>query len=296
MAKFSLSAEGGLKGAFVNGVLILRQAEPQRLLQTVCAENIPVFISYLSARKWRIARAKITDVAQRCFKVKITPQRVTMPVMLHPGQAVGISFKYGFEPAVGGARFVFGAEVATVEQSFYGEPVEPSADLSCLGSVSLAMPEEIEVIQRRSYQRVRPPEKMNVAVNVWSRNFLDGGRGTPAAEVSQSWTGKLVDISAAGLAVAISLSQGPALEAGQFVNMKFVPLPTETPLAFSAYVKSVSQTADGSSVCLGLATVGLEASPEGRLILQRLCNVVEQYSKMNTEFRIQNPEPRIQNN
>jgi hypothetical protein len=29
--------------------------------------------------------------------------------------------------------------------------------------------------------------------------------------------------------------------------------------------------------------VGLEASPEGRLILQRLCNIVEQYSKMNSE-------------
>jgi hypothetical protein len=213
-------------------------------------------------------------------------------VCLQPGQTVGISFKYGFESAVSGARFVFGAEVAAVE-SIVGGP-------ACLGSVSLSMPDEIEVIQRRSFERVRPPEKMNVAVNVWSRNFLGGGGGTPTAEVSQSWTGKLVDISAAGLAVAVSLSQGPALEAGQFVNLKFVPLPTETPLAFNAYVKSVSQTADGSSVCLGLATVGLEASPEGRLILQRLCNIVEQYSKINTEPATSAAggadKPRIQNN
>jgi hypothetical protein len=264
-----------LKGVFVNGVLILRQTEPQRLLQAVCDENIPIFVSYLSARKWQIARAKITDVAQRCFKVKITPQRVTMPVMLQPGQTVGISFKYGFESAVSGARFVFGAEVVAVESADIGQ--------ACLGSVSLSMPAEVEVIQRRSFDRIMTPEKMDVAVSVWSRNFLGGGGETPAVEVSQSWTGRLVDISAGGLAVAISLSQGPVLETGQFVSLKFAPLPTETPLAFNAYIKSVSQTAAGDSVCVGLEMVGLEASAEGRLILQRLCNVVEQYSKMNSE-------------
>ena len=266
----------------MNGVLILRQTEPQRLLQAVCDENIPIFVSYLSARKWQIARAKITDVAQRCFKVKITPQRVTMPVMLQPEQTVGISFKYGFESAVSGARFVFGAEVAAVGST--GSPqVEPAAGM---GSVSLSMPEEVDVIQRRNFERIMTPEKMDVAVSVWSRNFLEGGRGTPAAEVSQSWTGRLVDISAGGLAVAISLSQGPVLETGQFVNLKFVPLPNETPLAFNAYIKSVSQTAAGDSVCVGLEMVGLEASAEGRLVLQRLCNVVEQYSKMNSEAAV----------
>jgi c-di-GMP-binding flagellar brake protein YcgR len=263
----------------VDGILILRQTEPQRLLQTVYNENIPMFISYLSARKWQIARAKITDVSEKCFKVKITPQKVTTPVMLHPGQTVGISFKYGFEQGYG--RFVFGAEVAAVEQA---------SDLSCLGSVSLAMPEEIEVIQRRSYQRIMTPEKLNISVSIWSRSFLGGGRGMPAAEVSQSWTGKLVDISAGGLAVAISMSQGPLLEEGQFVSLKLTPLPNQTPLAFNVYVKSVSQTAAGDNVCVGMEMVGLEASSEGRLVLQRLCNVVEQYSKMNTESRIQKPK------
>jgi hypothetical protein len=281
-----------LKGRIVNSVLILRQTEPQRLLRVVCDENIPIYISYLSARKWQIARAKIIDVSEMAFEVKITPQRLTRQVCLQPGQTVGVSFKYSFEQGYG--RFVFGTTVAAVGST--GSPqVEPVAGM---GSVSLSMPGEIEVIQRRSFERVRPPEGKNIEVSIWSRNFLQGGRGVASAEVSQSWTGKLVDISAAGLAVAVSLSQGPALEAGQFVNLKFTPFPNETPLAFSAYVKSVSQTADGSSVCLGLATVGLEASSEGRLVLQRLCNVVEQYEKINKagNNRIQNQESRIQNN
>ena len=63
----------------------------------------------------------------------------------------------------------------------------------------------------------------------------------------------------------MSLSDGPAFEKGQFVNLKFTPLPNETALAFNAYVKSVLTTADGKAVCIGMEMVGLEASSEGRL-------------------------------
>ena len=276
--KSDLSAESGLKGCIVKGVLILRQTEPQRLLRVVCEDKIPIYISHLSGQRWHIARAVVVGITEKYFDVEIGPQRLSWQVCLQQGQSVGITFKYSFDGGYG--RFVLGTTVAEVRQR---------EDYS--GALTLMMPDEIDVIQRRSFERVRPPEGVNIDVNVWSRNFLRvGGQSGPPrrVEVSQSWTGRLVDISAGGMAVAISHSQGPAFEAGQFVRLKFIPIPGETPLAFSAYVKTVSQTADGGSLCLGLATVGLEASSEGRLVLQRLCNVVEQYSQMNSKSRIQN--------
>jgi hypothetical protein len=58
-------------------------------------------------------------------------------------------------------------------------------------------------------------------------------------------------------------------------------MPYETPLMFNARVRNILPTADGKSICIGLQMVGLEASPEGRLILQRLCNIVDRYYQMN---------------
>jgi hypothetical protein len=259
-----------LKGRKVNGVLILRKTEPQRLLQALIDENIPIFISYLSDRRWQIARAVVTGISDKNYKVRITPQSTAKPVKLQPSLSVGIAFQYGLEQGYG--RFFFETTV---------ESVEIAADTGLLNSVSLAIPQEIEMIQRRSFIRVKVPKGLDVPVNIRMQDFFTSSDGQHSAQVSQSWTGQLIDISAGGLAVAVNLSEGPALEKGHFVHLKFTPLPNETALVFNAYVKSVSPSADDKAVCIGMEMVGLEASSEGRLILQRLCNTVEQYSKHN---------------
>jgi hypothetical protein len=58
-------------------------------------------------------------------------------------------------------------------------------------------------------------------------------------------------------------------------------MPYETPLMFNAQIRNILPTADNKSICLGLQNVGLEASTEGHQVLQRLCNVVEQYYQLN---------------
>ena len=154
----------------MNGVLILRKTEPQRLLQVLIDENIPIFISYLSDRKWQIARSIITGLTEKHFKVKITPQRAAKPVNLQPSLSVGITFQYGLEQGYG--RFVFETTVESVEQA---------GDTGFLNSVCLAMPEEIEMIQRRSFMRVKVPKALVVQVFIRIQNFLTGvdGQHTP---------------------------------------------------------------------------------------------------------------------
>lgn len=254
----------------MNEIIMLREPESQRVLQEVYEHRVPVVVSYLSGGRWRVGRALLTEITDKGFSIKFSPQKRAEPVDVKAGQSVGISFKYGCSHD--NDRFVFNTTVTGLEQ-----PV----DSTCVGTIKLSIPEEIEFVQRRSYVRVRVPESVSVDVNIWRRNSVAVPGGIPSANVCQAWQGKLVDISADGLQVAVDFLQGPDLEVEQFVGLSFAPLPDETTLAFNAYVRSITPAASGKSLCIGLEMVGLEASSEGRLILQRLCNVVGQYDRMN---------------
>ena len=105
-----------------------------------------------------------------------------------------------------------------------------------------------------------------------------------ATEIHDCCQGKLTDISAGGAQVILPQQNdiGKAgFKKGQFISMRFTPLPYETPLVLSAQIRNVLPTADGKNASLGLQIVGLEASSEGRQILTRLIGIVEKYYQMN---------------
>ncbi len=80
---------------------------------------------------------------------------------------------------------------------------------------------------------------------------------------------------------------------GQFLGVRFTPMPYEVPLMFNVQVRNVLPTADHTGLCLGLQIVGLEASEDGRQTLSRLTNVVERYHQINqSEGRV--PQTTIQ--
>jgi hypothetical protein len=68
---------------------------------------------------------------------------------------------------------------------------------------------------------------------------------------------------------------------GQFVCMRFTPMPYEMPVMVSAQIRNILPTSDGKGASLGLQLVGLEASPEGREVLARLISIVEHYYRVN---------------
>jgi hypothetical protein len=76
-------------------------------------------------------------------------------------------------------------------------------------------------------------------------------------------------------------ARGSDLRKGQFMSVRFTPMPYETPLMFSAQIRNVLPTADSTGLCVGLQIVGLEASEEGRQTLSRIANVVEHYHQVN---------------
>jgi len=206
------------------------------------------------------------------------------PINIRIDQPVGMNFKHAY------GKFVFDTVVVGLE---------PSSDPAAGGTIVLAAPERIGVIQRRSYFRVNVPPSLKVNVVIWHRT----GRRTGNEKTHTYFEGRLMDISAGGAQVIVPLKRaaedaqsGAAGESdfrkGQFMGVRFTPMPYETPLMFNAQIRNVLPTADRTGLCVGLQIVGLEASEEGREMLSRLAGVVDHYHKINQTSGVeQTPEP-----
>ena len=295
----------------MNKVMLLRGDEPEKILQTAIDKKVPAIMSYLSKGKWHVAKVLLNElVGDRLSVDSATSKKKQHPLNIQANQPVGISFKYEY------GKFVFDTTVLGFEPSS-----SPEADEGWGGTMILAVPNRIEVVQRRSYYRVDVPESLKVKVIMWHRSGKREAKKQiedAAEDVHNYCQGRLVDISAGGAQVVVSYSdqagcpesvrqesKGNAsrtfcageldFRKGQFVGMRFTPMPYETPLVVSAQIRNILPTADGRSASLGLQIVGLEASPEGREVLARLISIVEQYYQINQSGARQRDTQPVQN-
>jgi hypothetical protein len=244
-------------------VIMLRGSEPRKILQAVIEKKVPAVMTYLAKDKWHTAKVLLKSLGAAKLDVEIPPKEKSHPVDIRIDQPVGMSLKYEY------GKFIFETKVVALE---------PSVCAANGGTIGLVVPDRIEMIQRRSYFRVCVPKQLKVNVVLWHRrSAADDKQALPP----HYWQGKLMDISAGGIQAAIDAGEKSNFRKGQFIGVRFTPMPYETPLMFNAQIRNILPTADGKNICLGMQIVGLEASAEGREILQRLCGVVEQYYKMS---------------
>ncbi|MDT8300339.1 MAG: PilZ domain-containing protein [Sedimentisphaerales bacterium] len=286
-----------------NKVMVLRGNEPEKILRTAINKQIVAIMSYLSKGKWHVAKVLLTELeGDRLSIESAAPKKKLHPLNIQPEQPVGISFKYEY------GKFVFDTMVVSLEASS-----GPEADQGWGGKIVLSIPDRIEVVQRRSYFRVEVPQSLKVKVVLWHRNNRRQAEKeilvAPDEQAQNGQThnycqGRLIDISAGGAQVVVpyqtehdsstdprrdstskvskSFSAGDLdLRKGQFVGMRFTPMPYETPVMISAQIRTILPTSDGNGASLGLQIVGLEASPEGREVLARLIDIVEKYYQIN---------------
>lgn len=272
----------------MGGEITLRQAEPREILRTAIEEKVPAIMTYFSGHKWHVAKVLLTNLGANRLDIDILPWKKLHPENIRVNQPVGISLKYRY------GKLVFDTTVVDIE-SASGEP-GPTA--------VLAVPDRIEIVQRRSYFRVDVPKSLKVSVLLWHRlnkrkanavkepHFVkrrqNGNLNLESNYESQNtrrehtyWQGRLADISAGGAQIVVDAAEEPHFRKGQFIGLTFTPMPYEKPLKLEAQIRTILPTADGKSICLGVQIVGLEASSEGRQVLQRLCNVVERYYQIN---------------
>jgi c-di-GMP-binding flagellar brake protein YcgR len=277
---------------------MLSRAEPGEILQTVIEKKMPAVMSFLSRGKWHVVKVSLDNLGVNRLDVRLLPRKADSilqkfhrmlipkpsPINIRVNQPVGISLKYGY------GKFIFETTVVALQ---------PSTEPASGPTISLMVPERIELVQRRSYFRVDVPSSLKINVMLWHRCYTDEMPETQQTETKTSdsrripasrrshwpqecyWQGKLTDISAGGVQIVVDTDQKPDFKRGQFIGLRFTPMPYEMPLMFDAQIRSILPAADQKCICLGLRIVGLEASPEGRQVLQRLCNVAEHYYQIN---------------
>lgn len=268
----------------MNEIVMIDRSQTEQILQTAIDHKVTAIMSYLSKGKWHVAKVFATALEAGKLSVQTTHSQAKQhPINININQPVGVSFKYEY------GKFVFDTTVVGLEPAQAGNTG---------GTVVLAVPEEIEVIQRRSYFRVEVPKSLKVNVTLWHRKSREesiaaaGRQQTPqllcdtGGDQGRYARGRLVDISAGGAQILLDdpmhdSAGEPQFRTGQFIGIRFTPLPYETPLVLNAQIRNALPRADGDSIYLGLQIVGLEASPEGRQVLARLVGVVERFYKMN---------------
>jgi hypothetical protein len=276
----------------MNEMVSLRGVDPREILQTAIEKKVPAIMTYLSKGKWHVAKVFLIELGADRFSIESAHlEKKPLPINIQVNQPVGISFKYEY------GKFVFDTTVLDLV---------PSSDSANGGTMVLAVPDRVEVVQRRSYFRVSVPESLKVNVVLWHRSpkLLSEGQ-TPedmTIHTHKYYQGRLVDISAGGAQAVVDTgppllssdrnTRGqeptseravePDFKRGQFVGLRLTPMPYEMPLMFNAQIRSILPTADNKSIYLGLQIVGLESSREGRQVLSRIVSVVERYYRMNS--------------
>jgi len=262
----------------MSDIVMLHGSDSQTVLQAVVQSQSPAIMSYLSKDKWHVAKVVMKQLSTgpagggKLFVEGYHADGRPHPINIRIDQPVGMNFKHAY------GKFVFDTVVVGLE---------PSSDPAAGGTIVLAVPERLGVIQRRSYFRVNVPPVLKVNVVLWHRT----GKRTPNDKTHAYFEGRLMDISAGGAQIIVPLKHSPDAQAGtageadfhkgQFMGVRFTPMPYETPLMFNAQIRNVLPTADHTNLCIGLQIVGLEASEEGREVLSRLATVVEHYHKVN---------------
>jgi hypothetical protein len=256
-------------------MVMLGGDETDEILRKVIEKKVPAIMSYLSKDKWHVAKVILTDILGNRMTIEsMHSDERQHPINIRIGQPVGISFKYTY------GKFVFDTTVVALEPS--------TTDSTRGGTMVIDCPTRIGVVERRSYFRVNVPESLKVNVVLWHRSQKHEAR----EQLHNYYQAKLIDISAGGAQLLLPMQDDndaldypqtskPNFKKGQFIGLRFTPLPYETPLMLNAQIRNILPTADKQNLCLGLQIVGLEASPEGRQVLSRVAAVVERYYQIS---------------
>jgi len=262
-------------------VFMLRRAEAGQILQTVIEEKVSAIMTYQSRDKWHVAKVRLTNLMDDRLSVEEFSSIKKLNTRdIQVDQPVGMSFKHTY------GKYIFETTVVALEPS-----PRPSRG-KYGGTIVLAMPDLIEVIQRRSYFRINVPSCLKVKVTLW-RHRCSGGKISvlrdpdklrgKGDEPQNYYQGRLVDISAGGAQIMVPLQNGANrnLRKGQYVGLRFTPLPYEKPLMFNAQIRNILPAGDNKSIYLGLQIVGLEATSEGRQVLCRIVETAKRYYQLN---------------
>lgn len=231
--------------------LFLRQSEQVGLRGT---------LSCLRCGTWHVfdvAGGACTDAGFRVTAVSEDGARFDFK----KNQPVGICFEHEHH------KYIF--ETIVLEPCCPGQP----------GGIVLDVPDKIEKVPRRAYERQPIPATLNVRVLFWHRGHQHDASSSPEEAY---WQGVLDNLSVGGAMIRVESDHRNFFSIGQYVGVQFTPMSYQKPLLLEGQVRHLKTPPDRDVLLVGIEFLGLEASSEGRDIIHRLLEVIDAYEHLNT--------------
>ncbi len=247
----------------MNESQLLTVEEIKDVLSRAVQDKITGVLSHFTGGNWHRTNITICTVSNHTLHVETLPGETAKPADIEINQPVGISVQREFD------KYIFETVVAGIETS---------VNQSRGGRIVLELPDKVERMQRRAYTRMPVPKSMNVRILFWHRGYSDDSKKVP---LENYWQGRLLNISAGGVQIAVDRDQEPNFRVGQLVGLQFTPMSYEKPIHVEGQVKHIAQVADGQKLDVGVEFIGLEASSQGRQKLHRIINAVNEYERRN---------------
>jgi hypothetical protein len=187
-------------------------------------------------------------------------------------QPIGISFFFNQE------KYIFDSIIIGFESSVTTRG----------GRILLELPEVMEKMPRRVHDRQPVPPHLSVHVLFWHRGYADNTTNVP---VENYWQGQLINLSASGAQVSVTLAMADCFGPNQLVGIQFTPMFYQKPILVEAQVIHLRRADAEGKLYLGLEFLGLEVSIDGRTVLHRLSDIVEEYAKSNLQSITPQPVP-----
>jgi len=242
---------------------LLKKEELRDVLGQAVQKNLTAVLSHLTRGKWHLIKVSLRALTGQTLHVDTLGEETARLTNMEINQPVGVSIQQGFN------KYIF----ETVVIGF-----ETSVSQAQGRRIVLDLPERMDRMQRRAYSRVPVPKSLNVRVLFWHRGYTDESRQVP---MENYWQGRLLNISAGGVQIAVDFEQRPNFKIGQLVGLQFTPMSYQKPIHVEGQVRHIAQGAEGQRFCVGIEFVGLEAGSQGRRKLRRIINTINDYETKN---------------
>lgn len=236
-------------------VSFLRQAAQRALCGSLTA---------LCGDKWTISDVVIYKFSDSGVHFTLS-DRPRLPAPFKPEQPVGLCLQQDYY------KYIFESKIAI------------ASDTENTAEIVVEVPDKIEKMPRRAFERQSIPAGLNVRAMFWHRGHLNDLDQTPQEDY---WQGKLENLSAGGTMIRVGGEQREFFSIGQLVGVQFTPMSYQKPLLLEGHVRHLDAQPDSQNLLVGVEFLGLEASPEGRDILHRLLDIVDKYEKLNKKYTL----------
>jgi c-di-GMP-binding flagellar brake protein YcgR len=243
----------------------LTQESAAQMFTEAVRERALAVLSLQCNHDWRTFKSRFLecDFNQSFFVLDYQAVNEQPLPELWPGQCVGVSFRSR------NRKVLF----ATVVEARGHYMLEGNGSVA---AIRYRWPQAITELQRRAYYRTPVPEGMVLVATLWRGGLAK--RADVQVGASSLVAGTLANISCGGALVRLNQPAAIDWTEGELLGLEVQLGDHKSPALLDAYFRGLRQDEANQSGA-ALQFIGLELSVEGRLVLQRLANVVQKFHR-----------------